>query len=671
MEKRHVPGIFLALALTTVMVVAERTRAAETPIQVKFLVGERIPPPDPRAANSRAIQTARELQAGPHPGESPDAYGRRAQAVAVSLGLSGQDAAKAGALYRQRALWQPAMRNGGGFLRPGQGPSQAALNASNKARAVMRHPDWPSATADGAGPLMNPDARSQPRWAPVKTPPLLMALPKPKRTVVPAPEKPAREEGSALSRAAAGFRLPAFFSQSRSERIETLAGWSADYSRRADALTERSTGDSASGWFRRKLLQTQSAFYAAGALVNDPAAMKQAARAAGDSIGRGMFPEKIYETRHPGTWKSAAINALMDNVGPKGRIALSLGSIGVRQASDDAAGAYRAVAAYNDRGSFWSAADAVTATGVLGLDLASVTPAGVGRFGLRQVALAPRTFLKTSGIRRELAATLEANYRRTAELNQAYREGKRTGAPKARLAAIRDQSWELYHQNAAMQTEIPALRDYFKNAKPGDPASPEVMQVVAANMGGELETVSGVRLANYSSLQRDMRAGGIKPNPGKALDDGTMTGSAAHLLRDGSAHMVSVADRLTGGLVMLMTGYADASRATKTMSGIMYEFEGVPNAARVPLPREVFSDVLSQRELMVPEVPLRNIKRVRSWRAEVNPANESQLIFRYTEPLVPAEGLNADALVASLKSMPHPNSMRVEIPGELDPFINR
>ncbi|MDE2143060.1 MAG: hypothetical protein KGJ84_11685 [Elusimicrobia bacterium] len=164
----------------------------------------------------------------------------------------------------------------------------------------------------------------------------------------------------------------------------------------------------------------------------------------------------------------------------------------------------------------------------------------------------------------------------------------------------------------------------------------EVMQAVAANMGVPLKTMpKGVRLAGRNSLGRDIEAGGVLPNPGKALDDGTITGTGAHLLRDGSPHMVSVADRLTGGAVLLMTGYADAHRVKKTLSGVMYEFEQVADAARIPPTREVFTDVLTQGETVVPQ----------------------------------AEG--ADMILAELDAMPHNGTMRVEISSEADVHIRR
>lgn len=667
MEARSAGRNLFALILAAAFLAGTAADAATTRVQNQFLTGEIIPAPADGTANAAAISAARELQSGPRRAETPDLYGRRARLIAVSLGLSGPEAAKAEEFYRARA-WTLAMKSGGGgLLRVEPNASRAALTASTqRARAAMRDPNWASA-APGALPVAGPPRVN---WAEAKTPPLLTApAPARKRVAVPAPAAPAPAQ-SLMSRLS--FGLPEFLSLDREARISRLQDRSADYDRRARAITEKNTGDSASGWFRRQLLSAQSSFYAMGALVNDPSAMKRAASAAGESVVRGMFPDKAYAADHPGTWRAAIIDHLAASVDPKLRLLVSVSTIGAKKGLEDTMTVARAVERYDKRGSFWNAADAALAAGNLGLDIAgAVTPAAAARLAVREAASAPRSFLKTSGIRPDLAQTIETNYRRTAELEREYLTKKRSGAPAAELAALRKQSRELYQTNAVLQTEMPELREFFANAKPGDPASPAVMQVVAANMGTQLETVNGVRLANYTSLARDMKAGGVKPNPGKALDDGTLTGSGAHLMRDGSPHMVSVADRLTSGLVLLMTGYADAHRATKTMSGLMYEFEGVKNAARVPLSREVFSDVLTQNELMVPEVPLQNIKRVRSWRAEINPAAPGQLIFRYSEPLVAVEGLNPDALVTALKELPHSNTMRVAIPDQVEPFINR
>lgn len=661
--------VFLALALMAASLAG--AQAAPTRVQNEFMTGAAIAAPAPTAANRSAVLAARELQAGPHPNETPDQYKRRAETIAISLGITTPEAIKkTGEYYRSRA-WALAMRNGGGSLLSAPTNHRAALTASNaRARAVMGGVNWQSPAPDMLKPTIKTVQPARADWTAAKTPPLLMAPAPRKRTVVPVPAATSSSGESLWSRVSAGFHVPAFLGQSREKRVRTLDSWSAGYTKSAEAITEKSTGDSASGWFKRKWIETQSGFYALGALVNNPPAVKQAANAAGTSIVIGMFPDKFYEAGHPGTWKSSIIRNLSEHIPLSLRAGYSVSKVVADQVSEDAAGAYHGVKKAYARNSFWNAADATMSVGTLGLDLASVTPAGALRTGLRTgVRAIPRAL---SGVTHESAEILTANYRRIAVINDEYRAAKMAGAPKAKLDELRVESQTLYDTNAHLQRDISGMREWFANAPAGEPLPPWIMGRLADNMGVPLQTLpKGVRLVKDTDFLRVVSNGGVKPNANKMLTDGSMTGSFAHLNKDGSAHIVSVAERLTSGNILLMTGYADALRADKTMSGIMYELQNVKNAARVPQTREVFNDVLSQGEYMVPEVPLENIKFIRSWVAEINPANTNQLIFRYSEPFVYTEGLDPKVLIDTLKTMPHNSSMRVAIPHDVEPFISR
>lgn len=658
MKIRLTARITVSFALAAACLAGTNAPCASTPAQTKFLAGEAVAPPDAKAANARVIHAARELQAGPQPGESPELYGRRAQGIGLALGLTNPEAIRAGEVYRNRAMWTGALKGSGGFGGPGVN-RQALAASGQRARAVMANPNWSAPTAVGQIPYRT-GARPAPSAAAAfkRTPAVPPML---RRREVPPPVKPVASEDGFFTKLRS---IPGFLKKPAAERSRISYDRSAALFARAGAITEANSGDGVGAWFRRKGLQARGTLYALSGLLDDGPGMKKTVDAAGASIASGMFPEQGLKRALPGKASAYLIDTLSQHVPPKWRLLLGVSAVGAKTLSADAVASYRAVTKTSERASFWNAADAVMSVGVLGLDVAGmVSPAGALRNGVRgAVRTGPRAFLRKDGVRPELAAELEASYLRIEDINGQYRRRKIAGAPKEELDGLLAESASLSERNTRLQTEIPALRDYFKDAKPGDPASPEFMEVLAANMGVKVETVSGVRMGGYSSLKRDMGAGGIMPNPGKALDDGTITGSAAHLLRDGSPHLVSVADRLKGGLVLLMTGYADANRATKTMAGVMYEFEGVQHAARVPLSREVFRDAMSQGELMVPKVPLENIKYVRSWRAEINPANDRQLIYRSTDRVALDPTLDADAILEMLKNMPHRETMRIGIP---------
>jgi len=648
-------------------------RAASTP-QRLFLTGESLSAPQNSAPNARPIQAAREIQAGPHRGETAGSYGRRVEAAALALGLNAVEAAQAKKLYLGRMT--------GGGTRPTGGShtvdwTAALTNSRLRAGPLMHAPNWSAPTPLGPGGRTNPALA---RAFPAARPSLVMQpAPKRRAAVVP-PLTTSATSRPTPTRTPQGSYLGLLFSRNMggSQKADTFFSWGADYNRRGNAITEKNSGDSLLAWANRKRLKLQGTLSNLSGVANDPDTYARAWKSVRGAIAEFDKPRPTLTFRQQ---QITNIFTSVNSVFPMLGVAVGLAPV-VQQGAVDVSDAVQSCRAHTSK---WNCADSglkaagpvADAVGLMTLGGSTVLRRGAlavadealaaGRFG----KAVPRRWLREAEINPALAETLETSYRRTEELEKQFSSRKRAGASRTELDAIREESWGQYRQARDMQTQIPALKRFFAEAEPGTPGSLEYMRVVAANMGTEVETVAGLRLASYGSLSRDIKAGGIMPNPKKALEDGTLTGSGAHLLADGSPHMVSVAGKLQPGLVLLMTGYADASRINKIEGGIMYEFEGVRNAARLPPTRQVFFDALEQDEIMVPSVPLDRIRHVRAWRSRLNPDKPGQVIFEYTDRLPIGASGDADALLAKLKGMSPRNMMHVEIPVDPSQFSYR
>lgn len=674
--KTPTPVLASYLGLILAFLAASPVRAAT--VQRMFLAGESIPAPHIMAPNARQVLAAREIQAGPHHGETADAYGRRAEAVALALGMNSSEAAQAREFYRRRAA-------GGAGRRSSTGPPlsedwRAALGASRgRIGTALRVPDWGAKASPVMRGRLDP-AVARAAFPAAGRPLVTRSAPKRAAVIPPPPARPASPR-AAPAEAPGGSFIGLLFSRAAGSPVKaaTFYSWADDYNRRGNAITERSSGDSLLAWADRKRLKLQGTMSNLAGFVNDNEALGRSWASVKNSVVAAVNRpvRKLTFTQQLQRSAFTTVNSMFPGI--------TLAAVTAVQVKEDGAAVVGAVKRYRAHPSNWTAADAALTTTGAAADVAGMATMG-GSSLLRRTAVAavdevaaagrfgrviPRPWLREAEIHPALAETLETHYRRTVELERQFASRKRAGAPRAELDAIREESWQAYRQGRDMQAQIPSLRRYFEEAAPGAPGSDEFMRVVATNMGTDLETVNGVRLASYGSLKRDIAAGGIMPNPNKALGEGVLTGSGAHLLADGSPHMVSVADRLQGGLVLLMTGYADASRAHKIEEGIMYEFEGVRNAARLPPTRQVFFDVLGQSELMVPSVPLERIRHVRAWRSRLNPADPTQVIFEYTDRVPLDAGAGADAIQGALKGLPPRNQMRVAIPDDTARFTYR
>ena len=719
--------IFLVLAAG----VSAATEAPGAPPREKAM-GEfvnRRPIPD-KGVVDPAILHAVEAQVR-RPLESDKAYAARLEAAARGLGVSAPLIPQVVARYLAPAPFGAP----GGVRPDANIFEAAALEreaaAAARARSVLRAPQWgtnaPAGSPGGpgapAGPAGGPraDFRDLNRVPEAQLaqgfsraaaqPP---APPRPQaRPAAPRAAGPSFWESLSAAGAAWGGEAPAPQVSPAEYRAEARRMRAI-----ADANTHESTNGSASGWATHYAAAAASAYMSFNAFLNDGEAQARAIKSAPHAIAaavRGAIEDSgpaaraareraVDESgrrfRKDPSWSAAfdVERAAMKSAGdgmPGGGVIAGV----LQDVVEDTVKAGKGIRTWYKTRDAWNALDAtsgvarvVTEVGVPGVGgaalkgtarvarageeaveavtLAEKTVEGTeaaGRFG----KVAPRPMLEDAGAHPALAEALEVHYRRTAELEKQFKARKLAGAPREELDAIREESWEQYRQARDLQAQTPAMKEYFAKAKAGEPGSPEFMRFVATNMGTELETVDGVRLAGYNSLRRDLEAGGIMPNARKAAAPGTLSGSGTHLLADGSEHMVSIAERLQGGLVLLMTGYADASRVKKTEEGIMYEFEAVQNAARLPQTRQVFFDALGQNELMVPSVPADRIRYVRGWRSHLNPADPNQVIFEYTErvPLSPtADAAETEKAVRALAPV---NQMRVAIPADNSRFIYR
>lgn len=633
--------------------------------QTQFMGGFDLGPP---ALLREPVRGAAEAQRGPRPGEAAAAYGERVRRSGLALGLTPAQAVAARDFYQRRhAARSPAAA-------PQAPPrSNSARNqraAENRVASLIRDPGWSAPPPERA-----PARRLLPSEAAARLDPAIAALLRasPRRKVAPA-APPAREPAAKERTLPTAWQWMNGRGSERGETRDTYYRFAADFNRRADSITAESTGDSVGGWFSRKSYRLAAGASSIVGWLNDDAApgrIWNGLTRAVDSANAGLL-SAVRE--RPGQSAALFLSAAMTPMPTLTRLASAEGD---RRGKRLAVSISRAATT----GRTWDILDATYDTTTEVAEVASYAtgvPAFMRRAALRESLqaagdsaiasglprVAPRPWLTGAGTNDALAAVLETNYRRLDELNRQLLSRAKAGGTKAELDAIRAEHWKLYDENASMQREIPELRDWFaSNPSPGTPGSRVFMETVAANMGVPLATLPrGVRLASANSLRRDLDAGAILPNPGKVAPEGKMTGSGAHLLLDGSPHMVSVAERLNGGIVLLMTGYADASRVSKTTRGILYELEDVADAARLPEARQVFHGPLNQLEHMVPQVPMDRVRRVRFWNAELNPADSREILFDYTEPVLLAPGADAEAILAALEKARRPNRFRVVIP---------
>lgn len=635
----------------------------------QFLLGAELGSP---VLLREPARSAAEAQNGPRIGESYAAYGERLRRAGLALGLTPAQANAARDMYLRRhaARWRSSSPQP-----PSTGPNMRA--SKDRVARALRAPGWSARLPE---PVAAPSRRLLPSEAAARVDPAIAAImrdPPRRRGAAPVPlrREPERSGGD----------LPTFWewaSGGRSGRDghrDSYYGWAARFNQRADSITRESTGDSAGGWLSRKSYRAAATASSLFGWLNDdeaPGRMWTGLTGALTRAGNGLI-DSVRERP-----SRTALTLLAVSADPKGFATRLAAADGERRGERIGASITRAWRS----GSTWDALDAsyitVSEAGEVASYAAGV-PALARKVVLRESLdaaaaasgaaqalprLPMRPWLVESGVNDSLGSVLEGNYRRLAELDRQFVSRRQSGAGAAELDAIREESWRLYAENRELQTNIPALREYFAaNPSPGTPGSRVFMEAVAANMGVELVTLPrGVRLAGVRSLRRDLDAGGILPNPNKATPEGQLTGSGAHLLLDGSPHMVSVAERLNPGIVLLMTGFADARRTEKITSGIIYEFEDVADAARLPDSRQVFHGALNQREYMVPQVPLDRIRRVRFWNAELNPSDSRELLFDFTEPVALSPGADAEAVMEALRAAPRPNRYRVRIPTEAE-----
>ena len=679
-------------------------------------------PIDQKGPVDPAVLRAAEAQAR-LPLESDKAYTSRLEAAARGLGVNATLIPAVVARYLAAAPFGgPREPN---FLDAAANRREAAAfrleaEAAARARGVARGPQWgsgpgaPSAPgAATAGPA-GANRRAAAELAALNRVPGAQLAQGFTRATAQPPAPPRPQARPAAARAAA----PSFWESLAAGYAPAPQVTPAEYraeARRlravADANTHDSTNGSASGWFTHYSAAAASAYLSAQAFFSDGAAEVRALKSAPHAVAnmvRAAIADSSPEAkagrvralddagrsfRKAPSW-SAAFNverAAMKQAGdgvPGGGVVAGL----LQDVIEDTVKAGKGVRTWYKTKDAWNALEATTGVGKVAMEVGVPGVGGAAlKGGSRAVAVGeeaveaaataektfesveaagrfgpvkPRPMLQEAGLRPDIAQALEVHYQRTEELEKQFKARKLAGASRAELDAIREESWEQYRQASKLQTQMPELKKFFETATPGTPGSPEFMRVVATNMGTQLETVGGVRLAGYRSLERDLKKGGIMPNANKVAEEGTLSGSGTHLLRDGSEHMVSIAERLQGGLVLLMTGYADAERVKKTEEGIMYGFEGVQNAARLPPTRQVFFDALGQGELMVPSVPVDRIKTVRAWRSHLNPANPKQIVFEYSEPIPLSPTANPAEIEKTLRSLPTRNQMRVEIPAD-------
>jgi hypothetical protein len=732
MPAKH-KNAFLFLVFTAcVSAAAGAPRGATREEALKEFVDRR--PIEEKTAVDPAIRHAAEAQAR-LPLESNQAYKARLEAAARGLGVSAPLIPQVVARYLATAPFgaSGSSRPDANIFEAAALQRQTA--ASARSLGVAHGPQWgtngpggalsPAGAASNGGRGSNSDlsalnrvpgaqlARGFSRTA-LEPPPLVSAHPAP-RPAAPRAAGPSFWESLAAAGATWGGVVPAPQISPAEYRAEARRMKAV-----ADANTHDSTKGSASGWATHYAAAAASAYMRLNAFLSDgdaelralksaPRAIASAVRAsiadsgpaaaaararAGDEAGRRFRKDPSLSTALD--VERAAMKQSGDySPIPGARIIAGL----LQDVVEDTVKAGKGVRTWYRTKDAWNALDAtagvarvaaevgvpgvggavvkggsrVARAGEEAVELAEAAETtfesadAAGRFG----KVAPRPMLEEAGAHPAMAEALEIHYRRTEELEKQFLARRKAGASRAELDAIREDSWGQYRQARDLQAQLPAMKEYFAKAVPGEPGSPEFMRVVATNMGTKLETVNGVRLAGYNSLRRDLEAGGIMPNAKKAAAPGTLSGSGTHLLADGSEHMVSIAENLKGGLVLLMTGYADASRVKKTEEGIMYEFEAVQNAARLPPTRQVFFDQLAQDELMVPSVPVDRIRYVRAWRSHLNPANPHQIIFEYTDRVPLSPTADAAATEQALRSLKPTNQMPVEIPADVSQFTYR
>lgn len=664
------PGrsFFFLLVLASLPVTAPRAGAADV-TQLQFMSGGDVGPP---ALLREPARGAAEAQRGPRPGEARAAYGERVRRAGLAIGLTPAQANAARDFYlRRHAARMPAATPRPPASRWNQN-QQAAIK---RVTPVLRRPDWiaPPPERDPT-----PARRLLPSEAAARLDPSIAALMRSSsRRRVAAAVPPVREPAAKERTLPTAWQWMNGRGSGRGETRDKYYGFAAAYNRRADSITRESTGDSVGGWLSRKSYRFAAGASSIVGWINDDAAPGRIWKGLTGAVNSANAGLSSAVRDRPG---QSAVLFLAAAIAPMPAVTRLASAEGDRRGKRVAASISRAA----KTGNTWDVLDATYDTTTEVAEVASYAtgvPAFMRRAALRESLeaagdaaaaglprVAPRPWLTEAGTNDALAAVLETNYRRLDELNRQLLSRGKAGATKAELDAIRGEHWKLYGENARMQREIPELRDWFKsNPSPGTPGSRVFMEAVAANMGVPLATLPrGVRLASTNSLRRDLDAGAILPNPGKVAPKDKMTGSGAHLLLDGSPHMVSVAERLNGGIVLLMTGYADASRVNKTTRGILYEFEEVADAARLPEARQVFHGPLNQLEHMVPQVPMDRVRRVRFWNAELNPADSREILFDYTEPVLLAPGADAEAIVAALEKARRPNRFRVTIPNKAE-----
>jgi GGDEF domain-containing protein len=281
----------------------------------------------------------------------------------------------------------------------------------------------------------------------------------------------------------------------------------------------------------------------------------------------------------------------------------------------------------------------------------------------------------------ELGPRISARYERLAELKREYERELRGRNPSVeKLDAMREEYAGLRKLNVEDQTHLAAAQNASWN--PGDPLTAKVFDMMAANMGARVETLSVVRDDSPNALKRLFSNEGIAPNRSQTTRDFDVSGT--HLNEYGSGHVVSVAEKLNTGMAILSMGLDGANLRLK---GIMLESAPVPGA-KVP---DIFlkyggrpgEGALRQQEVLVTDIAEGSIAGARLRKivnldgSDVTEVKAGRYLFRYSD-LIPLDHarLNSPERAAYIQEYQAAvdgakltHAMEFEIPADLAPRL--
>ncbi len=169
-------------------------------------------------------------------------------------------------------------------------------------------------------------------------------------------------------------------------------------------------------------------------------------------------------------------------------------------------------------------------------------------------------------------------------------------------------------ENFIIQRKISGLDVAISKLNPGDPMPREILDVMAVNLGGRVETLPlGYRFGyDTDSFYSRFLKEGYQPNKNKT---DSVHGSQAHLNNDGSANLVSIAENPSDGAILLMTGIADPRKPPK-LSGTIAILRDVKNTVKVPEATCFHQGVYCQSERLVPQVGIEDVGGLSHWTAK-------------------------------------------------------